>query len=77
MGRLRDLTGQTFGRLTVIERVANRSSSGGNSIVQWFCDCICQYTAIIAGYAIISGRTQSCGCLYREIRFSSDITNHS
>lgn len=38
MGKKIDLTGQKFGRLTVLYEYPKRNNSGG---VQWVCQCEC------------------------------------
>ena len=35
MGKFNDLTGQKFGRLTVIKRTENYKTPGGNTKAQW------------------------------------------
>lgn len=57
-----DLTGKTFGRLTVVGRGQNNSR--GNA--QWICSCVCGGTAYPNTHSLRSGRTSSCGCLQRE-----------
>lgn len=59
MGKKIDLTGQKFGRLTVIEEYPKRNNSGG---VQWVCQCECGKTVIINSDNLRRGHTQSCGC---------------
>lgn len=59
MSKLHDLTGQTFGKLIVIERAEN--DRRGNA--QWLCRCECGNTKIVLGYQLTSGKTRSCGCL--------------
>ncbi len=61
MGKLIDLIGQKFGRLTVIERVVNKRHR-----VAWLCRCSCGNEAAILSDSLRSGRTKSCGCLSRE-----------
>lgn len=63
---LRDLTGQKFGRLTVVERDSNIKDR-----TYWICECECGTKKSIAGYYLTKGKTRSCGCLMREI--SSEI----
>ena len=63
MPAYRDLTGQTFDRLTAIKDVGR--SKEGKSI--WQCRCSCGKEIEIIGSYIIRGRTQSCGCLIRDI----------
>lgn len=57
--RRRDLTGQQFGRLTVVQLAADRPT-------RWLCRCVCGTTTIVWASALTSGNTQSCGCLHRE-----------
>lgn len=61
MTRLIDLTGQRFGRLTVIERAP---SAGRHP--RWLCECECGASIVAYGSNLKRGRTQSCGCLHRE-----------
>lgn len=61
MPRLRDLTGYKFGRLTVVERVENK-----NGHVMWRCSCECGNEKITRADALLTSRTQSCGCFNRE-----------
>lgn len=63
MGKLIDLTGQRFGRLTVISQTDRRNTRG--SIV-WKCRCDCGKYVFVDGGPLKSGRTQSCGCLHRD-----------
>ena len=56
-----DLTGQKFGRLTVIKRAENK---GGK--VYWLCKCECGNEKVIRGTSLKSGATMSCGCLTSE-----------
>ena len=59
--RLKDLTGNKYGRLTVI----NRSNDKGRR-VKWFCACDCGGSKEIVSDQLISGKTNSCGCLKKE-----------
>lgn len=60
---LRDLTGQTFGHLLVVERAENKIFSTGKSVVQWRCLCECGNETLVTVANITSGHTTSCGCL--------------
>ena len=62
MGKIKDLTGQKFGRLTVVEFAEIRKRSA-----YWRCKCICGSQKIVAGYHLLSGAIQSCGCLWAEV----------
>ena len=58
----KDLTGQRFGRLTVIKR--NGTNQHRRAI--WRCKCDCgKYTNVNAP-DLLSGNTKSCGCWGRE-----------
>ncbi|MBD5153088.1 MAG: hypothetical protein HDT16_11700 [Oscillibacter sp.] len=62
MSRLIDLTGQRFGRLTVVSRAEN--DNGGHAT--WNCICECGNTTSFSGQELRKGRTKSCGCWKRE-----------
>lgn len=53
-----DLTGQRFGRLTVISRAENRHKK-----VFWNCDCDCGNKTVAKANELRNGRRKSCGCL--------------
>lgn len=58
----RDLTGMTFGRLTVIERAKDRP--GKSRHVYWLCQCSCGSDPVaVDGVRLTNGETASCGCL--------------
>jgi hypothetical protein len=61
MPTLRDLTGVTFGRLTVVQRAP---STGRGA--RWLCKCECGNTRIVAGADLTIGHTKSCGCWQRQ-----------
>lgn len=58
-----DLTGQRFGRLTVINPTDIRK---GNS-VKWLCKCDCGKKCIVASIDLRNGSTRSCGCIASEV----------
>lgn len=63
LGRVENLTGRQFGRLTVLYRT---KSSNGSTL--WVCKCSCKeesYTVISSSH-LKSGHTKSCGCLSKE-----------
>lgn len=62
MGNLIDLTGQKFGRLTILEEVGKYKN--GDRIVKCLCDCGNEVTVRLPH--IKSGATVSCGCFHRE-----------
>ncbi len=57
-----DITGQKFGRLTAIRPLPKRV---GRSVV-WHCRCDCGNEANIPYNSLVTGNTQSCGCMRRE-----------
>lgn len=59
------MTGQRFGRLTVLNRADDHVSQSGRHRVMWECVCDCGKTTIVSGEALREGRTLSCGC-YRH-----------
>lgn len=54
----KDLSGQRFGKLTVL----GPSDVRANGFVVWNCKCDCGNTKGIATPNLTSGRTKSCGC---------------
>lgn len=69
--RLLDLTGRTFGRLTVLSRAEN--SKGGKP--RWLCRCQCGNECIVHSSSLVSGNTKSCGCLRNEKSRSRAMTH--
>ena len=61
--RGKDLSGQTFGRLTAISPTDKRNTRG--SIV-WNCKCSCGVEKQLSTNALSSGGVKSCGCLQSE-----------
>jgi len=60
---MKDLTGQKFGRLTVIEKTGKRLCGH----IVWKCQCECGNIAEVMGRNLLTGHTKSCGCLEKEI----------
>lgn len=53
-----DLTGQRFGRLTVLRR----TTRGTTRAYKWLCSCDCGSEVEVAGPTLKIGHTVSCGC---------------
>ena len=73
MGKLIDLTGQQFGKLTVIQR-----DGSINGHAAWQCKCSCGNLTIVSSDKLRSGHTQSCGCFQKEQTSKAkiqDLTN--
>lgn len=66
MSRLIDLTGQRFGRLTVIERAEDYIRPNGHTAVRWRCICDCGKEKITTAYSLTHGYCISCGCYRNE-----------
>ena len=62
IGRAVDKAGQKFGRLTVLS-YAGRDE---RNVVMWLCKCDCGNFVNVRGYEL-GRKTNSCGCLKREI----------
>lgn len=60
----RDLSGNRYGRLTVVCQ-AERSKSGQ---IRWRCRCDCGKEVAVATSNLTSGHTKSCGCFRDESR---------
>lgn len=61
---LRDLTGKTFGSLTVI----SRSENGKHRRTRWLCKCKCGKTVTCDSSALTSGAKTHCGCQRKKIQ---------
>jgi len=62
--KLIDLTGKTFGRLTVLRRDPNNHGPHP----YWECECTCGTRKSFNGQNLRTGHTKSCGCWLDEIR---------
>lgn len=67
-----DLTGQQFGRLSVI----SRATKDGRGEWSWHCRCDCGQEKTVLGYSLRSGLTKSCGC-YMVDNAKSLFTTHA
>ena len=65
MARKRDLKNEQFGRLKALEETEQRDSAG-NVIWKCLCDCGNKKFVYVPSRNLISGNTQSCGCLTKE-----------
>ena len=68
-----DLTGQRFGKLTVLEQDPNPYiDPAGRRELKWICKCDCGNTTSVTGKALRYGRAKSCGCL-KSLAQRSDL----
>jgi len=72
MGRIKDITGNVYGRLRVL---SFDSLSEDDNRAWWNCVCTCGSTLPILGKSLRNGLTQSCGCLQKE-RATEFSTKH-
>lgn len=63
MGKVVDITGNRYGRLTVIEFVDIE-----HRMARWRCKCDCGNEVVTYGNHLRMGQTRSCGCLAAEYR---------
>ena len=69
--RIHDLTGQVFGRLTVIDLSTRKSGTTR----MWNVVCECGNKRTIASDSLVKGNTKSCGCLAHDP--AMDVPNAS
>ena len=68
MAFVKDLTGQRFGKLTVIERGENiYYGKDRQEKPAWVCRCDCGAIKLVPGMFLRSGRVKSCGCSRGEL----------
>lgn len=68
MSKLKDLTGETFGYLTVL----NRAENDKHNQACWLCKCKCGNELVVNGHDLRTEHTKSCGCSRNEFAF--DLT---
>ena len=66
-----DITGQTFGRLTVVGQAGRVRSQ-----IAWLCRCECGNEIVSASFDIRCGDTKSCGCLKHEVSGHPVVHGH-
>ena len=64
--KILDLTGHTYGRLTVLEEASLKITKAGKKLYMWKCRCECGNTTELSTTALRSGNTTSCGCYRLE-----------
>lgn len=70
-GIRKDLTGKTYGRLTVLEAGKRK-----NRRQYWLCQCECGNNKEIRSDQLTGGITRSCGCLKKEQEDKNLVTRH-
>lgn len=77
--KFKDITGQRFGRLLVVERAQDHVQPSGQRKTRWRCACDCGQETIAQANQLRGGHTQSCGCyngmrrhgMYRSATYKS------
>ncbi len=69
--KLIDLTGQTFGKLTVLREdepsyIIKRPTNKLQRTRYWVCQCVCGQQSSVRQSYLRNGHTTSCGCSFRE-----------
>lgn len=72
--KFRDLTGQIFERITVLEKSQRKNKCGH---YYWKCQCICGTVKEIDGASLRRGSTVICGCYHQEIYDNNRSVLHS
>ena len=63
MCKLIDITGQRFGRYTVLAR----NGAGANGMAAWLCKCDCGKEKTVLGNSLRGRKIVSCGCYQKEV----------
>lgn len=70
MGKIIDLRGRRFGRLTVISLIGVK-----NNHTLWNCLCDCGNKKVSHSAVLSGGKTRSCGCLHNEFVSRINLTH--
>lgn len=62
---LKNIVGNRYGRLVVIEKVP---SNGNREKAKWVCRCDCGNKTVVSGDALKRGNSKSCGCYRKELQ---------
>ena len=75
--KLIDLTGQRFGRWTVLKRGPDYVSyDGRHKMARWYCKCDCGNIHLVSAASLKQGTSVSCGCYRREAVSSAQKYRH-
>ena len=74
MGKIINLIGEKYGRLTVLS-LAEKPQGSKSTSKFWLCECECGNKKIISGNVLRQGKSKSCGCLNNEMRPTEDLSN--
>lgn len=63
-----DLSGQVFGRWSVIRSAPSKVGPTGKKKAMWFCKCSCGTERAVSGADLRNGKSVSCGCYSEELK---------
>lgn len=75
MSLLKDLTGQRFDHLLVINRTDDYVSPGAMHRTRWLCRCDCGEMVASHGSDLRLGKARSCGCVQRKMTTDRNTTH--
>ena len=70
--RRKDISGKRFGKLVVISMSGDYFSPSGRRLSRCLCQCDCGNTCIVNMSSLITGATQSCGCMKNKAGLLKD-----
>lgn len=73
--RFKDLTGQKYGRWTVLEFDCTYKRPSGQIVRMWKCECECGTIRSVDGSKLKGGVSLSCGCRRHEITIQKNRTH--
>lgn len=66
--KCKNIIGQRFNRLVILQRAENYiKPSGKGQVAQWLCQCDCGNKIVVRSDNLKSGSVKSCGCLHSEM----------
>lgn len=75
--KFNDLTGQKFGKLTILGRAPSKIDKSGKSRTMWYCKCDCKDEVIIvSGDYLKRSECPSCGCEATKNRIEKNRVNN-
>lgn len=70
MGKIKDLTGQRFGKL-VAKKIVGKDEFNRT---MWYCECDCGGSKVVSTESLRKTKgTRSCGCLHKKDKSETDI----
>lgn len=74
--RLKDLTGQKFGKLIVLNRAQSKIDKSGKARTMWDCKCDCGNNVVVSADYLKRSECPSCGCEATKNRIEKNRTNN-